>query len=154
MHAYISIYGNVFFADVQPTTVWRLSIHIGYKAVHPHQSCASYHQLINMGSVLLPLPLIPSLLSPLLTQSTAGGRYTGIARLWCVPNPRCLCPRCPAGVITLQLEWEATLLTSCTSCTYTLPIVCGPLVVVLGVVPYELHQALRCVSSGEPFTCV
>jgi hypothetical protein len=103
-----------------------------------------------MGSVLVPLPLIPSLLSPSLTQSTAGGRYTGVAKLWYVPSPL-LCSGCPAGVITLRLEWEATSLTSCASRAYTPPIVRGPLVVVLGVVSPELRQALRRVGSREPF---
>jgi hypothetical protein len=68
---------------------------------HHNEALRGYHQSINMGSVLLPLPLIPSLLSPPLTQSTASGQYTGIARLWCVPSPRCLCSGCPASVITV-----------------------------------------------------
>ena len=84
---------------LQPTTVQRgLSIHIGYEAVHSHQSRTNYHQSINIGSVLLPLPLNPSLLSPSLTQSTAGGRYTGVARLWYAPNSSLLCSGCPASV--------------------------------------------------------
>jgi hypothetical protein len=128
-----------------PSTSRRLSVHIRDEAVR------GYHQLIIMGSILLPLPLIPSLLSPSLTQSTAGGRYTGVARLWCVPSPRRLCSGCPAGVITLRLEWEATSLTSCASRAYTPPIVRGPLVVVLGVVSPKLRQALRRVGSREPF---
>jgi hypothetical protein len=58
----------------------------------PHCLCSGCPAGVD-GALLLPLLLIPSS-----TQSIAGGWYTGISRLWYVPKPQLLCPRCLAGV--------------------------------------------------------